>query len=411
MPNKRRAPTRRKSPAEWGLRGGLAAVAAVIGFSSVADTIANVVVRADPTRAHSLAPRDGRITAALAEEQFELRSDPDPRFDPARLARLALKQDATATKALNVLGLQAQLRNDTEQARRLFTYSLALSRRELQPRIWAIEEAVSRGDITQALQNYDIALRISRNAPEVLFPTLSTAIAEPKVRSALLKIMEKRPIWEGEFIDYLALRATDPRPVVEFFREGERAKLPVSDEHRARVVNALVAGGYFDAAWSYYSSIRRISDRSRSRDPDFSASIEVPTAFDWMPTHDPALSATILRTQGGGLLELAVPPSASGSLAQQMQMLPPGTYRLEGLSAGVEQSAGSLPYWSLRCGDGRELGRVTVPNSGSANARFTGQFKVPAGCRVQTLALVARSSNQITGVTGQILKAELAPAE
>lgn len=97
-------------------------------------------------------------------------------------------------------------------------------------------------------------------------------------------------------------------------------------------------------------------------------------------------------------------------MLQQLQLLPPGSYRLSGHTIGIEQPAGALPYWTLRCQDGRELGRVEVPNSGVANGNFTGTFSVPAGCPVQTLVLMARSSDAIAGQSGQIDRAALMPA-
>src|SRR5690606_28285593 len=127
-------------------------------------TLANVLVRAEPAYAHRLSPIDGKITAAVAEQSFTLTPDASSASEAARLARLALRQDATAVSALSVLGLQAQLRRDASQARDLFSYAHQLSRRELRTQIWGIEEAVGRGDIAGALEQYDRALRTSHRA-------------------------------------------------------------------------------------------------------------------------------------------------------------------------------------------------------------------------------------------------------
>lgn len=83
------------------------------------------------------------------------------RREADRLARLALRQDPTAVAALATLGLNAQIRGDTNSARRYFAYSDKLSRRSLTTRLWAIEDAVARDDIPAALRNYDVALRTS----------------------------------------------------------------------------------------------------------------------------------------------------------------------------------------------------------------------------------------------------------
>jgi hypothetical protein len=64
----------------------------------------------------------------------------------------------------------------------------------------------------------------------------------------------------------------------------------------------------------------------------------------------------------------------------------------------------------LRCSDGRELGRVALPNSDEAEGNFAGRFSVPAGCPVQTLVLVAPGSEGVSGLSGQIDRAQMSPA-
>lgn len=409
MPGMRRRSLAERSPAEWGARAVLAVLAAIIGYASVTASLAAVAVKADPAIAHMLAPWNGHITADLAEQRFTLEPQSGTNSEPARLARLALRQDATAVEALSVLGLQAQLRNDTEQARRLFDYSQALSQRELRPRIWAIEEAVSRGDIAGALEHYDIALRTSRSARDVLFPVLASAIAEPKVRSALVEVMATEPVWGEGFVNYVAASGIDPQAAVRFFSEGQRGALPVDDADRTRVVNALVARGFFDEAWQYYASFRPAAKRHRSRDANFSLITEAPARFDWTAINDSGLSASIQPGGNGGLLDFAASPSTGGTVLRQMQLLPSGTYRLEGHGSGIEQPERSLPYWILTCRDGRELGRVTMPNSAQGNGNFSGRFTVPSDCPVQTLSLVIRPTAEITGVSGQIDRVRLVP--
>jgi hypothetical protein len=52
---------------------------------------------------------------------------------------------------------------------------------------------------------------------------------------------------------------------------------------------------------------------------------------------------------------------------------------------------------------------VSIPNSDRNGGRFSGRFIVPPGCTMQTLSLVARSTDDILGVTGQIEQAQLMP--
>ncbi|WP_145916815.1 hypothetical protein [Erythrobacter sp. QSSC1-22B] len=323
---------------------------------------------------------------------------------------MALREDPTAVDALNVLGLQAQLRSETERAREIFQYSLLLTRRELRPQIWAIEEAVNRGDIAAALRSYDIALRTSREAPALLLPNLVAALAEPKVRSGLLSIMASEPIWTNSFLNRVATSGIAPAAGVTFFREGEAIDLPVTDDLRAALVNGLLAEGETEQAWDYYSEFRRGAVRDRSRDAEFALNTGIRAAFDWLPSTESGISAAILQQGQGGILDFSLPPGTGGMLVQQTQMLPPGTYRISGSSQAIDLPERSRPYWALLCQDGRELGRVEVPNSDVAKGSFDGAVSVPGDCRMQTLSLIARASDDIVGVSGQIERASLVPA-
>lgn len=104
MSKKRRHKSER-SPKEWTIRLGAAGLALVVGFYSVSDTLANVVVKADPVRAHALAPWDGKITGKLAEYELQMAFASESDNDPVELARLALRQDATAVEIADCAGV------------------------------------------------------------------------------------------------------------------------------------------------------------------------------------------------------------------------------------------------------------------------------------------------------------------
>ena len=395
---------------EWFGRGALAFGAAVLGYFAVSSSLANVVVKSAPALAHSLAPANGAIAARYAQQEFALRPTADPDSPTARIAREALLKEAVAVEALTVLGFQAQLRGDATQSDRLFALSWDLSRRELRSQIWAIEDAVNRGDIAGALHHYDIALRTSSDTHAMLFPVLTAALTEPRIRSGLLRILASQPIWRDAFITYAATSGTEVEGTFRLFVEGRRTGLTVPETEQAAFINTLIGGGKADAAWSYYTRLRPDAERGRSRDPNFTLSTDARAEFDWRIGDEPGLSVAILRTEAGGLVDFSAPPSGGGVVVHQRQLLPPGAYRLEGRSRGIDQPERSQPYWSLTCEDGRELGRVAVENSPKDGGRFAGQFIVPQDCISQVLALMARPSDQSSGLSGQILRALLVPA-
>lgn len=397
----------RRSAAEWGLRLGLAIGAAAFGIVAVAQSLAYTMRVSAVEQAHVLAPNDGRITALASQRLGEASATPAERIRADNLARQALRQDPTAIEAVSTLMLDAQARNDTAGARRLFAYSNLLSRRDFASRSWAIDDAVARGDIWEALRHYDIALRTSSTAPNTLFPILASAIAEPAIRDNLVRTLMASPAWGDSFVMYTAGKGSNTRAAALLFAALHKHRVVLPSEATAILIGRLLADNHPEDAWSYYAAITPGVDRHMSRDPDFMADKTTPSAFDWLPVADSGIAATIQHVSHGGVFDFAAPSNVGGPLLQQVQMLPAGTYVLEGRSKGIDQPDAARPYWTLSCAGQRELGRIDMPNSAQDNGRFRGRFVVPANCPLQHLLLVARPSEQLSGAEGQITHARL----
>lgn len=389
------------------MRLALAAVVAVLGYYSVTFSIAQVVVDSNPELAYRLAPYDGRITAQLSAALSGEDASPEDLARAETLAKRALQQDPTAVAAAATLGIIADGRGDKAAARRYFTYAQKLSRRDLRTQLFMIEDAVDRGDVPAALRQYDITLRVFPAMGELFYPVMASASSDPVIRAEIIKTLAAKPLWGESFIEFLASTGPDPQSTAALFAGLRRAGVAVPERARAGVVNALIVAGQLDAAWSYYAAIRPGADRRRSRDPQFAANNDTPSPLDWTPINDGSGVTTSIQ---GGVFDFAAPASVAGPMLQQLQLLPPGTYRLTGHSVGIEQAPDALPYWTLRCQDGRELGRVEVPNSSVAGGNFSGTFSVPAGCPVQTLLLTGRASDAVSGLSGQFDRVELVPA-
>lgn len=397
----------RRSAAEWTVRVALAAVVVVLGLYGVSFSAAQAVLRSNPALAYRLAPYDGRITAAYATSLAGIDASPSDRARSDILAKRALLQDPTAVAAAATLGVNAEIRGDKASARRYFGEAQKLSRRDLRTQLFMIEDAVQRNDIPGTLRQYDVTLRVFPALGDMLYPVLTAASGDPIIRGELVKTLSRRPAWGASFIVFAATHTTDAKAIGNLLSSLRLADVPISETSDAGIIDALLASRDWNAAWSYYQRIRAGVDRRRSRDPHFVSTFETPTQLDWRSTSDDSALATSIQN---GVFDFTAPPSVGGPMLQQVQLLPAGRYRLNGHSLGIEQSPGALPYWTLRCRDGRELGRVEVPNSSVAKGNFSGIFSVPPDCPLQTLDLLARPSNAVTGLSGQIDHLEVVPA-
>lgn len=391
------------------LRGAMAVFVAFVAYVSVRHTYAYVIRRSAVERAHNLAGNDGRITALAAQKVLtELGARGGAKA--AALAREALRSDPTAVVAASTLGLSSQAEGLSQQARRWFVYAASLSRRDLQAQLWLIEDAVPRGDVSGALHHYDIALRTSTSAPELLYPVLVAAIENPEVRRQLARTLAGRPVWGAGFLLYASGNALDLRAMAALFGDLHGRGVTVPGEAQAYAVDRLVRKGDLDLGWRYYAAIRHEKDRNRSRDPYFKMELPYPSTLDWKPVMDSEIAASLQRGERRGLFDFTGPPNIGGAMLRQTQLLSVGSYVLMGRGANIDLPEGASPYWSLACANGRELGRVTVPNSDRNGGAFSGRFVVPAGCPAQTLTLVARPVNNQTGLSGQIEALTLLPA-
>lgn len=400
----------RPSSREWGIRLVLAGVVSWIGYFSVIQSLALVLPDSRIEEAYALAPNNGRIAGRLSQALYRPDASEADRTRAVTLARNALRHDPTAVEAVATLATDALAHGDQEGGERLLAYSQRLSRRDLRTQLMAIELAVAQDDISGALRHYDIALRTKKNAPELLFPVLTSALSDPSIRAELVKTLVGQPIWGTKFIYHTARNEPDPAASAAFFRALQEARVPVPEAAGVSLINQLLAAKLFDEAWAYYAVTHAGSDPRQSRDPAFRILLEARSAFDWVAVNGLGVSTTILPDATNGLFDFTVSMGNGGPLLQQLQMLPPGDYVLKGRSVGIDQPARSRPYWALRCQTGKEIGRVEMPNSSQASGRFQGSLSVPDDCPVQMLTLVARSSDDIGGVSGQIDRIQIRPA-
>lgn len=400
-----------RSPAEWGVRGGLALFALILAGISGAYSLACVLRQADPPRAHALAPKDARAAALLARQLSGPEASAADRRHADQIARDALRRDPTVVIAAATLGLNAQIRGDTHAARRLFTYSDRLSRRDLSTRLWLIEDAVSRQDVTGALHHYDIALRTARKAPELLYPVLASASNDPVIARQLVHTMAHSPPWNEGFIGFLAANSTDREATARLFRALHLAKVSVPGAASAQLIKALVSENRIDDAWKYYSMIHPNAMRDQSRDPNFTKNLEDPSLFDWqIPSEISGITAVIERRDHGGVFDFNAAASNGGVVLEQVQLLSTGNYVIEGHTSGIKQPVDLRPYWVVACSNGQEIMRLEVPNSAEHQGVFYGRFAVPKNCPFQTLKLVLPASSTISGISGQIDRIRLRTA-
>ena len=246
--------------------------------------------------------------------------------------------------------------------------------RDLQTHLWAIERDVARADTDAALREYDLALRTSPSARDLLFPVLAAAVAEPTVARTLLRRLAAGPAWRSDFLSYMA---TEPRVApaqgARFLVEARAGGAVAAPAEVATLAARALDAGDLDTAWRAYRLVRPDADVRLVRDPTFAALSDTPAVFDWTPSNEGGIVARSVVQDGVSRLEFEAEPGTAGAAIEQLERLSPGRYRLT-VDAGPLSDGGEMA-WTLSCRGGSELARIAL--SGGAASRSS---RPPSPC-------------------------------
>src|SRR5690606_34505648 len=70
-----------------------------------------------------------------------------------------------------------------------------LTKRDLIAHLWLIGNAGEQGDLEGLLHHYDLALRTSSRAPELLLPRLAAALQVPGAIEQISRVLRENPPW------------------------------------------------------------------------------------------------------------------------------------------------------------------------------------------------------------------------
>lgn len=361
--------------------------------------IANWLSRADPHRAAGFAPGHARIAADAARAAIEGGASP---ASPGVRQRLdaALSRDATLTSAIEFRALDAELAGDAPRAARLFSLSDGISRRSLPTRLWLLQRSVDRGDVVGALEQFDLALRTSSTAPDLLFPILAQAASDPALAAPIARVLDRPTEWRAMFLNFAAAEA--PSEIAHVvLRMRDRAMLRDSGA-AAALVGRLVEAGDFAAARAVHDVFHPASAQDALvRDPRF-ADVDAAYPFGWGLV-DRGQAGALRGVYGGrSVLAFHARPGGDGQVATQLLLLPQGGYALVVRSAESAGDPLAPAYWTITCAgqDGAQIVLLNQPVAAGASA--SADFQVPPGCTAQWLALNLRFSDAPQGQAGSV---------
>jgi hypothetical protein len=349
------------------LRAAIAVAALLVAAAAVANLRSNA-----------------RIALDSAREQVEHGTSPT---DPAvqSLAREALRRDPTLTGALELLALADEQQGDHRAAAGLYQLSDRISRRSLATRLWLIQDAVGRGDVSATLGNMDLALRTSSAAPPFVLPALARGLGDPKLVAPIAAMVDRPSDWREGFLIYAADNAEPAADAALFFALHDRRAI-VKDQLDRKVIVRLVGAGQFRLARQLDTAFGGgPAGASAVADGQFGdPSARYP--FGWGLTDTAELGAARENERGHSVLAYHANVAEGGQVAGQLLTLAPGSYRLETQAAPAADS-GTAPQWTLSCAAPTRL-IATLALLAAQQASVS--FSVPPDCPAQWLVLTVR---------------------
>lgn len=393
---------RRSAIGRWVLAAAVAILGVYAGNQSLA-----LALRHSPAGLW-LAPGDARILSTQSEELVGDGNSPERWRKASSYATQAILRDPLSPSAAATLGFAAALRGDDGAAHRAFAYSQMVSRRDLKTHLWAIEFLVSRADVPATLKHYDLALRTSRQAKDILFPILAGAIVNAEVRSALLPRLLARPQWAGPFINYLAISSPDHRSASVLFATLLARGFTLPEGAQASLLGALVNDRDYATARAYLRQTA-YNNGELSRYPRFASNPATPGPFDWNPQNEVGLASSIQGNGDGAIFVFSTVAGAGGPVLRQLLLLPPGRYRMISRLTALTPSQ-PLPAWTVQCVDGPEVAKLLlVVAKPDAAPSDNGNFAIGGDCPAQWLNLSIPPGEAASGLTGELDFAQVRP--
>lgn len=380
------------------LRVTLIVVGAVLlAGLTVVSAVANIARAGNPGLALKFAPYDSGANARLADRLLQIGRSPSDLAKAADHARQSLRRSPLSPVGARVIAFVDEGSGQRARARALVLQSALLSRRDTATRLWLIEDAVARNDVSRALEQFDIAMRPSSVARTILYPVLTNAIADPEFIDPVVRLFRKSPNWAGEFIlGALATGKASENLSVIVARSPNIA--PPDADLRQATIDQLVREQNYGAARRFFSAVRGTKSGDLVNDRRFRSEGGL-TPFNWSYVS----AGTFGAQPADDGLRLYADSSAGGSVAGQLLTLPPGRYRLStiGYARSADRYGGA--EWIMACASPKtgNIAVLRLPGH-PQRQRASMTLAVPTQCAAQWLRLGIRASQAPDGVIGTV---------
>lgn len=373
----------------------IAIIAAIGAWLAFILAVSGIARSKAPDRALAFVPSEGNALANKADLQL-LSGQKVSAKAIAATARTALRNSPLNAKAVRLLAISAALDGDAEKASKLVHASARLTRRDPLTQVFLIEEAVRQDDLKKAMFHYDLALRSSSIAPQILYPRLVKVIEHSDGRAAIKPYLRSGEQWTIDFFGFAKEQSKDLTPVVDLMLETGGPP----DPKLARIQRAALISALSDR--QQYSQIPRLLDPAPAAAAALTSvgleSLDPAKGLGsagWQVLDDAEVGASGRVDAKGASMTIYANPGTTRPVARKLLFLAPGRYLFSFKISPVERGEGGAVGWQLRC---------LQPHSGvlwrldGVLADAKAEWTVSQQCHVQMLEIIATGGRGQTGM-------------
>jgi|GEM_PF-1811530 len=341
--------------------------AIVLAAFTASQAFALVAAKKGPLTALLIYPQNGfalghAADALLKEAVLENEGAMPGTFDPqiSMWAKQGFAAEPAAYAAIRMKALDYAADGETDKAQRLVRAMQKLTRRDRVANFWLVEDYGKREDLPNMLKYYDLTLRTSNSAREILVPQLVSVMDQSEAVGPMSELLAKDPSWADQFWGRL-VRTKSSLPHTGLLRmQMITRQIAPAQEIDDLLVKQLVRYRHFDRAYEVAQALTpgegketkrtaaSASDRtSVLQNADFSSQ-PVLAPFDWDIISTGEYGAAV-DTKAGQLIISALSDS-SGIATRQLFKAQPGQYKLVAKAAEGPSGEASLSI-QIRCAE------------------------------------------------------------
>ena len=282
-----------------------------------------------------------------------------------------------------VRGVQAQLAGQSRLAEQAFEAAEWRNPRSLPARYFLTEHYLRNGNVRRGLVEYAALARLAPNGILSVTPFVASYARDPARWPQLRALLGAEPGLQEMTLETLARDAANTPAILALADSAHRS---AASPWLPTLLASLVAQGEYQKARAIWADIAHVRIRRGELlfDPGFSNPAP-PPPFNWTLASS---TVGLAERQPGGRLHVIFYGQEDGTLASQLLVLEPGSYRLTmRIDGGGPQR--SL-RWAVTCANAHSpLATASLNTTGKQPWTFT----VPAGCGAQRLELAGSSSD------------------